>query len=207
MSSSKSERPAFLFAPGAGAPFASAWMQEFAAALRQLGEVQGFDYPYQREGRRTPDRLPALIAAHREALEALRARHAGPIFLAGKSMGSRIGCHLSVELRGAEPAGIICFGYPLIGQNGTPRDAVVRNLTQPALFVQGTRDAMCPLDQLRELLSRLEPAHELHVVDGGDHSLRVTKTLLTRAGRTQTELDREIFSAVARYVVRRTQAD
>ncbi|HVV51514.1 MAG TPA: alpha/beta family hydrolase, partial [Polyangia bacterium] len=82
-------RPTFLFAPGAGAPSTSAWMTAWRDRLRTLGEVVSFDYPYMRAGRRMPDRLPALIAAHREALAAARARAAGPVFLAGKSMGGR----------------------------------------------------------------------------------------------------------------------
>jgi hypothetical protein len=43
----------------------------------------------QRDGRRAPDRLPVLIAAHLEALAQARAGHDVPVFLAGKSMSGR----------------------------------------------------------------------------------------------------------------------
>ena len=58
----------FLFAPGAGAPSSHPWMQRWRERLQEIGEVETFDYPYMREGRKRPDRLPQLIAAQREAL-------------------------------------------------------------------------------------------------------------------------------------------
>src|SRR5690349_10901515 len=105
-------KPAFLFPARAGAPSSDAWIQHCAALLGTLGRVQWLAYPYMREGRKQPDRLPKLIEAHRAALAELRAAHAGPVFLIGKSMGGRVGCHVSLE---ASVAGVICLGYPLCG--------------------------------------------------------------------------------------------
>ena len=115
-------RPTFLFAPGAGAPSTSAWMIAWRARLETLGEVVTFDYPYMRAGRRMPDRLPALLAAHKEALASARARAAAPIFLAGKSMGGRVGCHLALE---EQVAGVICFGFPLRSVSGALLGAIL----------------------------------------------------------------------------------
>src|SRR5919108_5297231 len=95
-------RPLFLFAHGAGASSQSAWMVAWARRLETLGDVISFDYPYMRAGRKSPDKQPALIEAHREALKGARERIAraggglGPLVLIGKSMGSRIGCHVAV---------------------------------------------------------------------------------------------------------------
>ena len=103
-------RPSFLFAHGAGAPSSSAWMVAWRKRLATVGDVTAFDYPYMRAGRKAPDRLPVLIDAHRAVLAKVRARAKGPLFLVGKSMGGRVGCHLALE----EPvAGVICLGYPL----------------------------------------------------------------------------------------------
>src|SRR6266404_6658650 len=90
-------KPFFLFAPGAGAPASHPWMQRWKESLAQIGEVETFDYDYMREGRKRPDRLPQLISAHRTALAAARTKTSGPIFLIGKSMGGRIGCHVALE--------------------------------------------------------------------------------------------------------------
>ena len=103
---------AFLLAPGAGAPSSHPRMRTFARLLGSIGRVEPFDYPYMIEGRRRPDPLPKLIAAHRAALASLREKHDGPIVLAGKSMGGRVGCHVAL----VEPVeAVICLGYPLCG--------------------------------------------------------------------------------------------
>jgi len=183
-----------LFAPGAGAPSTSAWMGRWARRLSALGTVERFDYPYMRAGRKMPDRLPVLVEAHRAAW-----REAGrPPVLAGKSMGSRIGCHLSLTEQGI--AGLVCFGYPLVGVSGAVRDEVLRALRVPVLFVQGTRDALCPLDHLERVRSEMMVRSELHVVETGDHSLEVPKTHMRETGRTQDEIDGEVFAAVTAFV-------
>ena len=114
MSASRDGRPLLLLAPGAGAPSTSPWMRAWAERLGTLAIVETLDYPYVRAGRKSPDRLPVLIAAHREALDAARARHGSerPYVLAGKSMGGRVGCHLAAELGGGAhpPAAVVCFG-------------------------------------------------------------------------------------------------
>src|SRR4051812_13511736 len=100
-------------------------MQHWARLLESLGAGQTFDYDYMREGRKRPDPPAVLIAAHRAALQQARQAHAGPIFLIGKSMGSRMGCHLSLI---EHVTGLICLGYPLCG-GGDPtklRDTVLR---------------------------------------------------------------------------------
>lgn len=175
-------------------------MQAFRSRLERLGRVVAFDYAYQVAGRRTPDRLPALVAAHRAAFESLAAEHGGPIVLIGKSMGGRIGCHLANELASDRIRALVCLGYPLIGQNGSVRDDVLLALEKPILFVQGSNDEMCPLDRLDELRSRMHARSEKYVVNGGDHSLLVTKANLKRNGTTQEEIDERIVTRIADFV-------
>ena len=68
-------RRLILFAPGAGAPSSHPWMQNWKRRLSEIGEVETFDYDYMRAGRKRPDPLPQLIAAHRAALESAREKH------------------------------------------------------------------------------------------------------------------------------------
>lgn len=190
-------RPLVLLAPGAGAPSTSGWMDRWAGRLATLGAVERFDYPYVKAGRRSPDRLPALVAAHRAALAEARARHPGPAVLAGKSMGGRIGCHVALE---EEVAALVCLGYPLRGQRGELRDAVLLALRVPVLFVQGTRDPLCPLDLLERTRARMRARTALHVVEGGDHSLQVGVRALAASGATQDEVDRRTLEAIAAFL-------
>jgi uncharacterized protein len=193
-------RRLILFAPGAGAPSSHPWMENWKRRLSGIGEVEAFDYDYMRAGRKRPDPLPQLIAAHRKALEAAREKHQpDSTFLIGKSMGGRIGCHLSLE---EKVDGLVCLGYPLcaMGDRTKIRDEVLRALTTSILFVQGTRDALCPLDLLERVRAEMKAPNLLHVVEGGDHSLRVPKRQLQGTSKTQEDIDHEILKAIAGFV-------
>lgn len=190
-----------LFAPGAGAPASHPWMQNWKQRLSEIGEVETFDYDYMRAGCKRPDPLPQLIAAHRKALGAAREKYQpDSTFLIGKSMGGRIGCHLSFE---EKVDGLICLGYPLcaMGDRTKVRDEVLRALTTPVLFVQGTRDPLCPLDLLERVRAEMETPNFLQVVEGGDHSLRVPKRQLLAVGETQEDVDQRILKSIADFVL------
>ena len=174
-------------------------MQKWKERLETIGEVTLFDYDYMREGRKRPDPPPQLVAAHRHALAQLREKTSGKVFLIGKSMGGRIGCHVSLE---EKVAGLICLGYPLcaMGDRTKLRDKVLRDLQTPILFVQGTRDPLCPLDLLNEVRKQMTATNSLHLVQGGDHSLRLTKRALQAAGKTQNDVDQHILAAINKFV-------
>ncbi len=194
-------KPLFLFAPGAGAPSTHPWMQRWKGMLEEIGHVETFDYDYMREGRKRPDRLPQLVAAHRAALAVARNRwpESALTFLIGKSMGGRIGCHVSLE---EEVNGVICLGYPLcaMGDRNKLRDEVLRSLGRPVLFVQGTRDALGPLDLLEQVRGEMTAPHQLYVVEGGDHSLGVLKKTLSAAQETQAQVERRVLAVIAEFV-------
>jgi predicted alpha/beta-hydrolase family hydrolase len=176
-------------------------MQRWKERLATVGDVVTLDYPYMQERRKRPDPLPKLIAAHRQALADARGGSLQPTFLIGKSMGGRIGCHVALE----EPVtGVICFGYPLCG-GGDParlRDKVLRELRTPILFVQGTRDPLCPMDLLQSIMNEMQAEHFLHVVEGGDHSLQMLKRDLQKMGGTQDQIDQRTLAAIAQFVGR-----
>ena len=175
-------------------------MQDWKRRLSEIGEVETFDYDYMRTGRKRPDPLPQLIAAHRAALEAAREkRQPDTTFLIGKSMGGRIGCHVSLE---EKVDGLVCLGYPLcaMGDRTKLRDEVLRALTTSILFVQGTRDPLCPLDVLERVRAEMKSGNFLHVVEGGDHSLRLPKRQLKAAGEAQEDFDQKILKSIADFV-------
>ena len=194
-------KPTFLFAPGAGAPSSHRWMDGWKKRLALIGDVVTFDYNYMLQGRKRPDPLRQLIATHRKTLTAVRAQSSGPIFLIGKSMGGRIGCHISLE---EKVSGLICLGYPLcaMGNRTKLRDQVLRDLRTPILFVQGTRDTLCPLDLLEGIRPQIMAPNFLHLVEGGDHSLMVRKKDL--GNETQEDVDQRIASAIGHFVGRQS---
>src|SRR6266481_4474068 len=167
-------KPLFLFAPGAGAPSTHLWMQQWKERLQTIGDAEIFDYAYTREHRKRPDPLPQLIASHRLALAEAREKHPNTVtILIGKSMGGRMGCHVSLT---EKVDGLVCLGYPLcaMGDRTKLRDEVLRALMTPILF--------------------------LHVVEGGDHSLRVPKRKLQTNGETQEDVDQQVLKAITGFV-------
>ncbi len=97
---------------------------------------------------------------------------------------------------------LVCFGYPLRSPSGKVRDELLYQLEAPILFVQGTKDALCPLPKLRAVMRRMKAPHELHVVRGGDHSLEVGKRALAKKGQTQDHVDAGIADAVRDFLER-----
>ena len=115
--------------------------------------------------------------------------------LAGKSIRGRAGCRVAI----VEPVeAVICLGYPLCaaGDRSKLRDQVLLDLGTPVLFVQGSRDPLCPLDLLENARKRMRAPSALHVVDEGDHSLLVSKAALKARGMTQEDADNRWLSAV-----------
>jgi predicted alpha/beta-hydrolase family hydrolase len=73
------------------------------------------------------------------------------------------------------------------------------------LFVQGSRDAFGTPDELRLAVAGLDPAPTIHVVTGGDHSLKVPRA----AGLPQPGVFADVQLAIvgwARETLRRTGA-
>lgn len=167
--------------------------------MATIGDVAVFDYDYMRKDRKRPDPLPRLIAAHRQALAEAREKDSSPVILIGKSMGGRVGCHVALE---EKVAAVVCLGYPLCGggDQSKLRDEVLRALETPTLFVQGTRDSLCPLDILERVRAEMKAPTVLHVVEGGDHSLLVSKRVLDAANETQDDVDRRILGAIIKFV-------
>lgn len=179
-----SPRPPILLAHGAGVPMRSEFMETIAVGIAAGGHpVLRFNYPYaermeQSGTRRPPDRRGPLMAAHRCALAKLTERFPEPRpVLAGKSMGGRIASMLAAE--GDDAASLVFFGYPLHppGKPEKQRTEHFPTLAQPALFLQGDRDALAGLDLLRTALETYGGQSTLEVIEGADHDFAVLRRM------------------------------
>ena len=173
-----SDRPfgALVLAHGAGAGQTSSFVVRVATGLAHRGlSTATFDFGYMAAGRKVPDRAPVLESTWREAIATARQQFKGlHLFIGGKSMGGRIASHIASQ-GGATPlAGLIFLGYPLHppGRPDQRRDAHLPGITEPMLFVQGSKDAFGTAGEIRELLRTL-PHATLEEVEGGDHSFKV----------------------------------
>lgn len=56
------------------------------------------------------------------------------------------------------------------------RDAHLYDIKIPMLYFAGTRDSLCDLGLLKNVLERLKVQWDLAVIDGGDHSFKQPKS-------------------------------
>lgn len=198
-----------ILAHGAGGGQQSRFMVQAANAFAERGiTVATFDFPYMAHGRSVPDKGPVLEAYWRTVIDAARAHpqlrqsfggQAGvPLVIGGKSMGGRIASQVAARhVDGI--AGLIYLGYPLHppGKPEQRRDRHLPDITEPMLFVQGTRDPFGTADEIRELLPRLNPRASLFEVRDGDHSFGVRVSV---TGKKPDAVLTEIFDAVASFI-------
>jgi hypothetical protein len=169
---------------GAGAGQQSAFIVAFAHALSALDvTVVTFNFPYIEHGRRIPDRAPVLESCFHAVIDAVRADMAhitpgpGALFIGGKSMGGRIATQVAAADAGLKIDGLVLLGYPLHppGRPTERRDKHLPSVGRPMLFIQGTRDTFGTPGELEPVLRNISPTPVVHVVDGGDHSFKVTR--------------------------------
>jgi predicted alpha/beta-hydrolase family hydrolase len=103
--------------------------------------------------------------------------------------------HEAVDL-----AGLVFLGYPLHppGKPEQLRDAHLKEIQVPMLFVQGSRDAFGTTDELRAVIQRLQLPATLYAIEGGDHSLKVSK----RGNPPQAEVYEATMDEIARWLQR-----
>lgn len=160
-----------LLAHGAGTDQEHPNMITLRAGLAGAGHtVMTFNYPYTERGVKRPDRTEKLVECHQAAAEALR-RDVENLFLAGRSMGGRMGTYLAAE--GYETSGLILYAYPLhpAGKPEKLRVAHFPDITQPMLFFQGTRDPLSRMELFDRYIRPLPNAY-VDVLEGANHGFR-----------------------------------
>ena len=139
-------------------------MVDFAHALSALGlDVVTFNFLYTEQGRRIPDRAPALEACYRAVIEAVRAQRR-------RARGARCSSAASrwadasrrrspPPIRRCPSPGSCCSATRCIRRDGRPSGAtsICRRSRRPMLFVQGSRDAFGTPDELAPILGTLQP--------------------------------------------------
>ncbi|CAH1453602.1 unnamed protein product [Lactuca virosa] len=194
--------PVVVFAHGAGAPSSSEWMIRWknllADALKAI-EVLTFDYPYI-AGRKPPPKAEKLVEFHTDVVKKTAAKYPKhPLILIGKSMGSRVSCMVAAETD-IKASAVVCLGYPLKGTKGAIRDEPLMQLSIPTMFVQGTKDGLCPLASLEVVRKKMKALNTVYVVENGDHSFKIGKKNLEMAGITHEEVERLAVQAIATFV-------
>jgi predicted alpha/beta-hydrolase family hydrolase len=140
-----------------------------------------------------------VLTATVRAAVAAAAKEAGklPLLAGGKSLGGRMTSTAASKDPLPGVRGLVFFGFPLHapGKPGRDRAAHLEAVDVPMLFLQGTRDKLADLGELRPVLKRLGDRAALQLVDEGDHSFHVPK----RSGRSDEDVFDELTAAVAHW--------
>lgn len=160
-----------LLAHGAGTDQDHPSIAGIRSGLARGGvRVMSFNYPYTERGSRRPDRTDVLVSCHRAAAEVM-AGEVDRIFLAGRSMGGRMGTYLAAD--SFPVTGLVLYAYPLhpAGKPDKLRIEQFASITVPMLFFQGTNDALARMDLFDEHIAVL-PGVEVVLLEGAGHGPR-----------------------------------
>ena len=194
-----------VFGHGAGTPVHAPLMVQMAEALadERIATFR-YNYPYSERtatySLATIDPLDVLLATTGSARNAAKALSPNlPLFLGGRSMSSQVTSLAMARERWPEVRGVVLYVFP-IRWRVLLEDTVghLQRVPVPMLFVQGDRDHLTDLRELRPSLDGLGQRASLHVVEGADHGY----DLPSESGKTRLDALSEVASATAAWMKR-----
>jgi len=215
-------RALLLLGHGAGAGMRHAFLEGLAAGLatREIATFR-YQFPYTERGGHRPDPPALLLRTVVAAAAAARAAAPRlPFFAGGKSMGGRITSMAAADGMLPGLRGLVLVGYPLhapgaVRSVATPaglagsaisapsragrtpdRRAHLLREPVPMLFLQGTRDRLAGIEEMRALCAEVGSSARLFEVPEADHSFHVP----ARSGRTDAEVLDDLCAAIADWV-------
>jgi len=187
LSTVENAKAQIIFAHGAGANMSHEFMDDISSLLNGAGiNVLRFNFPFMDKRALTgikypPDRMPKLLVCYediiRYVVEQLESNEL-PLFIGGKSMGSRVAATLVADPKELKPyllnkiSGVFCLGYPFHPAKKPEKLRLepLVNANKPVLIVQGDRDT---LGNKAEIISYQLAEHcQCIFLEDGDHSLK-----------------------------------
>jgi predicted alpha/beta-hydrolase family hydrolase len=191
---------------GAGANQLSGFMRLFADGLAARGcDVVTFNFVYMEQGRHVPDKNDKLEDCFRRVIDGVtkhKKLKGNRLAIGGKSMGGRIASQVAAKINDAPTnvpiSALVLLGYPLHppGRPEKLRDAHLKDIQAPMLFIQGSRDTFGTADELRATIKQHRLAATLHVIEGGDHSFKVRKA----SGVPQAQVYENMMDTIAAWL-------
>jgi uncharacterized protein len=173
------------------------------AVATELGErgiaTLRYQFPYMERGAKLPDPPRLAQATVRAAVvEAGRLAPKLSLIAGGRSFGGRMTSQAQAASPLSNVRALAFLAFPLhaAGRPSADRGAHLFDVRIPMLFLQGTRDALGELEQLRPLIERLGERATLRLFEDADHSFHVP----ARTGRKDSVLRSEILDAFAEWI-------
>lgn len=193
-------RACYLLAHGAGAGMDHPFMAAVAAELakRRIATLR-YQFPYMERRSRRPDPPQIAQAAVRAAAAAaLKFLPKLPLVAGGKSFGGRMTSQAQAKAPLENVRGLAFLGFPLhaAGRPSHDRAEHLFDVKIPMLFLQGTRDTLASLDELRPVCKKLGKLATLKVLADADHSFHVP----ARTGRKDMQVLSEALDAFSEWL-------
>jgi uncharacterized protein len=193
-------RACYVLAHGAGAGMDHPFMVAVAAELAHRGIASlRYQFPYMERRTKRPDPPPLAQAIVRAAAaRAADLLHPLPLIAGGKSYGGRMASQAQAKAPLAGVCGLAFLGFPL-HPAGHPSQDRTRHLFAvqiPMLFLQGTRDKLASLDEIKAVCNKLANRATLKIFESADHSFHVP----ARSGRTDLQVLADVIDAFAAWV-------
>jgi len=177
----KNNGNALVLTHGAGSDCRSKLLSAVADAFSKNGWlVLCCDLPFRQKRPHGPP-FPGSAGRDREglhrAVEILRSKVPGKVFLGGHSYGGRQATMLLADQPGLT-AGLLLFSYPLHPPRKPDQLRIehLPRLTTPALFVHGSRDPFGSLEEMASALQLIPARTQLLAIEGAGHELIRGKT-------------------------------
>jgi hypothetical protein len=158
-----------------------------------------YQFPAMERGAKRPDPPQVAQATVRAAVAAAGCLDPDlALFAGGKSFGGRMTSQAQATAPLPGVRGLAFLGFPL-HPAGRPSQERAKHLSEvhiPMLFLQGTRDALAMLDQLRPVCAALGRRATLQLFEGADHSFHVP----ARTGRKDTQVLDEMLDALTAWI-------
>jgi uncharacterized protein len=175
------------------------FMASVAAGLARRGIASlRYQFPYMEKGTKRPDPPKLAHATVRAAVaEASRLLPGIALIAGGKSFGGR----MTSQAQALNPlpgvGGLAFLGFPLhpAGRPSQERGEHLFEVRIPMLFLQGTRDPLADMLQLKPLCEELGARATLKLFQDADHSFHVPRKSGRTDGQMLTGLGHRLISA------------
>jgi len=194
-----------IFAHGAGADMHHDFMVQVTRLFNQANiNVLRFNFPYMDKrialGKRyPPDRMPKLLDCYKHIINDVLINNTDklPVFIGGKSMGSRVAATLASDddvLNNIQ--GVFCFGYPFHPAKKAEKLRLepLQNTKKSVLIVQGERDTLGSEIEIMEY--ELSNLCQCIFLTDGDHSLKPR----VKSGYTHSQHIKSAVQAIAQFI-------
>lgn len=153
-------KPRLIFTHGAGGGLSNAATKEFADGFAEVAPVVSFQGTMN---------LQSRVRSFQAVLEHEDVQCA----LGGRSMGARAAVLTAQQSNGNNKV-LILVSYPMVGaQKGDSREQILLDLPEDidVLFISGTKDSMCSISHLQQVMKKMKARSWVVTVQGADHGM------------------------------------